>query len=89
MNSFLRWWKTLDRPERIVAMSLSAGALVAIVNSVTWAVAVSYMSHQKAKVAIAGYQADTLATDASAAATNSTYSSSAEPLPLGADAFDR
>jgi hypothetical protein len=88
MSNFLRWWKTLDRPERIVAMSLTAGALVAIVNSTTWAVAVSYMAHQRAKVAIAGYQARIGSIDIDDA-TGSTDSSEAEDIPLAADLFDR
>jgi len=55
----LRWWETLGRAERIVAMSLATGGVVAIVNSTVWAVAVAYMEHEKARarVAIAGYGA--------------------------------
>jgi hypothetical protein len=52
MRTFLRWWETLGRPERIVAMSLTAGSVVAIANSTTWAVAVCYMTRQKALVAM-------------------------------------
>jgi hypothetical protein len=52
MRTFLRWWETLGRPERIVAMSLAAGGTVAIANSLTWAVAVCYISRQKAQVAM-------------------------------------
>ncbi len=48
MRTFLRWWETLGRPERIVAMSLATGGVVAIANSTTWAVAVCYMARQKA-----------------------------------------
>jgi hypothetical protein len=55
MRYVLRWWETLGRPERIVAMSLAAGSVVAITNSTVWAVAVSYMAKQKAHAAIAGY----------------------------------
>jgi hypothetical protein len=48
----LRWWETLGRPERIVALSIGLAAPVAIVNSGVWAIAVCYMAHQKAKVEI-------------------------------------
>lgn len=48
----VRWWETLDRPERIVAMSLATGGVVAIVNSTVWALAVSYMTRQKALMAL-------------------------------------
>lgn len=47
-RTFLRWWETLSRPERIVAMSLAAGSVVAITNSTVWAVATCYMARQKA-----------------------------------------
>lgn len=56
MRQVVRWWETLGRPERIVAMSLAAGGTVAIVNSAVWAVAVSYMARQKALVALAREQ---------------------------------
>ena len=49
----LRWWDTLRPPERIVAMSLAAGGVVAIVNSTVWAAAVCCMSYQRARAAIA------------------------------------
>lgn len=52
MRTFLRWWETLGRPERIVAMSLATGGVVAIANSTVWAVAVCYMTRQKALVAL-------------------------------------
>lgn len=61
MRNFIRWWDTLDRPERIVAMSVTAGGIVAIANSTAWAIATSYISHQKAKVAIAQAQAGLIA----------------------------
>ncbi|HEV2459539.1 MAG TPA: hypothetical protein VGS80_14370 [Ktedonobacterales bacterium] len=56
MRYFLRWWETLGKAERIVAMSLATGGVVAIVNSTAWAIAVSYMERQRALVAIAGYR---------------------------------
>ncbi|HLJ82054.1 MAG TPA: hypothetical protein VKT52_11240 [Ktedonobacterales bacterium] len=52
MRTFLRWWETLGRPERIVAMSLTAGSIVAVANSLTWAVAACYMTRQKAQVSM-------------------------------------
>lgn len=56
MRYMLRWWETLGRPERIVAMSLAVGGAVAVTNSTVWAIAVSYMTHQKTKVALAAAQ---------------------------------
>lgn len=52
MRTFLRWWETLGRPERIVAMSLVTGGVVAITNSTVWAVATCYMTHQKTLVTL-------------------------------------
>ncbi len=70
MRYMLRWWETLGRPERIVAMSLAVGGAVAVTNSTVWAIAVSYMAHQKAKVALAAAQSGaTAATRAGVAAT--------------------
>lgn len=53
MRLALRWWDTLRPPERIVAMSLVTGGVIAIVNSTVWAAAVCYMSYQRARVGIA------------------------------------
>ena len=52
MRYFVRWWETLGRAERIVAMSLATGGVVAMVNSTSWALAVAYMARQKALAAI-------------------------------------
>lgn len=52
VRTFLRWWETLGRPERIVAMSLATGGVVAVTNSTIWAVAVCYMVRQKSLVAL-------------------------------------
>lgn len=52
VRTFLRWWETLGRPERIVAMSLATGGVVAITNSTVWAAATCYMARQKALVAL-------------------------------------
>lgn len=49
----LRWWDTLRPPERIVAMSLVTGGVIAIVNSTVWAATVCYMSYQRARIGIA------------------------------------
>ena len=56
MRLALRWWDTLRPPERIVAMSLVAGGVIAITNSTVWAAAVCYMSYQRARVAVAREQ---------------------------------
>ena len=52
MRNFVRWWETLGRPERIVALAVGCAAPVAIVNSAVWAIAVCYMAHEKARVEI-------------------------------------
>jgi hypothetical protein len=49
---FIRWWETLGRAERIVALSLGLGAPVAILNSTVWAIAVAYMTHERTRVAL-------------------------------------
>lgn len=92
MRNFLRWWDTLDRPERIVAMSLSAGTLIAIVNSATWAIAVSYMTHQKTKVALAVQSARALQPPRPPSLPHPDAGASVPPTksqPLGADALGR
>lgn len=61
MRYLLRWWETLGRPERIVAMSLAAGGTVAITNSTVWAIAVCYMTRQKTKAALAATRNGTVA----------------------------
>lgn len=52
VRDVLRWWETLDRPERIVALSIGLAAPVAIINSTVWAIAICYMTRQKAQVEI-------------------------------------
>ncbi len=52
MRYFVRWWETLGRAERIVALSIGLSAPVAIINSTVWAVAVAYMVHEKSRVEI-------------------------------------
>lgn len=69
MRSMLRWWETLGRPERIVAMSLAVGGTVAITNSAIWAIAVSYMAHQKTIVALATARSGATVTARTEAAT--------------------
>jgi hypothetical protein len=86
MRYMLRWWETLGRPERIVAMSLAVGGTVAVANSTVWAIAVCYMTHQKTKAAIAAAQhgTTTVATSATAAPVHSaavgTATDSAPPV---------
>lgn len=65
----LRWWDTLRPPERIVAMSLAAGGIVAIVNSTVWAAAVCFMSYQRTRAAIALAQTQRLDASHSPAVT--------------------
>jgi hypothetical protein len=52
MRYFVRWWETLGRAERIVALSIGLSAPIAIINSTVWAVAVAYMAHKKSAVEI-------------------------------------
>jgi hypothetical protein len=52
MRYFVRWWETLGRAERIVALSIGLSAPVAIINSTVWALAVAYMVHEKSRVEI-------------------------------------
>jgi hypothetical protein len=48
MRHVTRWWEGMGKAERITAMSLATGALIAIVNSTVWAIASSYMVRQRA-----------------------------------------
>lgn len=59
MRYFVRWWETLGRAERIVALSLGLGAPVAVINSTVWAVAVAYMAHERSRVEIERFRAET------------------------------
>lgn len=52
MRHVMRWWETLGRSERIVALSIGLAAPVAIANSTVWAIAVCYMVRQKTLVEI-------------------------------------
>jgi hypothetical protein len=47
MRYLTRWWEGMGKTERITAMSLATGALIAIVNSTVWAIASSYMVRQR------------------------------------------
>jgi hypothetical protein len=47
MRHMTRWWDGMGKAERITAMSLATGALIAIVNSTVWAIASSYMVRQR------------------------------------------
>lgn len=78
MRYMLRWWETLGRPERIVAMSLAVGGAVATTNSTVWAIAVCYMTRQKTRVALAAAQnGATVATRATATAARTVASGKA------------
>lgn len=52
MRHITRWWEGMGKAERITAMSLATGALIAIVNSTVWAIASSYMVRQRTLVEI-------------------------------------
>lgn len=52
VRNLTRWWETLGRPERIVALSIGLAAPIAIINSTVWAIAVCYMAHERARVEI-------------------------------------
>ena len=52
MAGFIRWWESLGKAERIVALAIGLSAPIAIINSTVWAITVAYMSHQKALVDI-------------------------------------
>lgn len=52
MRYLTRWWEGMGKAERITAMSLATGALIAIVNSTVWAIASSYMVRQRTMVEI-------------------------------------
>lgn len=52
MRLFIRWWATLGKSERIVALAIGLSAPIAIINSTVWAITVAYMSHQRALVEI-------------------------------------
>lgn len=49
----LRWWTTLGRAERIVAMALATGGAVTTACSAMWAGAACFMSYQHARASIA------------------------------------
>lgn len=49
----LRWWTTLGRAERIVAMALATGGAVTTACSAMWACAACFMSYQHARASIA------------------------------------
>jgi hypothetical protein len=52
MRYFIRWWETLGKAERIVALSIGLSAPVAIINSTVWAIASAYMVHERSRVEI-------------------------------------
>jgi hypothetical protein len=50
MAQFNRWWDSLGKAERIVAISLGLSAPIAIVNSTVWAIATMYIVRQRTRV---------------------------------------
>lgn len=60
MRPFLRWWETLGRAERIVALSIGLSAPIAIVNSTVWAIATAYIVHERSRVEIERLRAKSL-----------------------------
>lgn len=52
MHHFLRWWETLGRAERIIALSIGLSAPIAIISSTVWAIASAYMVHERSRVEI-------------------------------------
>jgi hypothetical protein len=59
----------MGKAERITAMSLATGALIAIVNSTVWAIASSYMVRQRALAEIEQARRPTRGTDEQASTT--------------------
>jgi hypothetical protein len=59
MRHVTRWWESMGKAERITAMSLATGALIAIVNSTVWAIATSYIVRRRtlAEIELARYGA--------------------------------
>ena len=81
MRYLLRWWETMDRPERIVALSVGFAAPVAIINSTVWAIAVCYMAREKACVEIERVRAGAVQLPSAAAGSDAW-----QPTTLYADA---
>jgi hypothetical protein len=52
MAQFNRWWDSLGKAERVVAISLGLSAPIAIINSTVWAIATMYIVRQRAQVEI-------------------------------------
>jgi len=67
MRYLTRWWEGMGKAERITAMSLATGALIAIVNSTVWAIASSYMVRQRMLAEIERARNDVLPNGPSAA----------------------
>lgn len=60
MDRFERIWKSMTQSERIVAMSLAAGGIIAITNSTVWAVATCYITNQRTRARLAQIQDQSL-----------------------------
>ena len=67
MRYLLRSWEDMTSRERIVAMSLATGGVIAIINSSVWAVAVCYIIRQRALVKLAQAEAQARLADSSLA----------------------
>lgn len=52
MRGFVRWWETLGRADRIVALAIGLSAPILIIDSAVWAAAVAYIVHEKSRVEI-------------------------------------
>ncbi len=57
MRYLSRSWEGMTSRERIVAMSLVTGGVIAIINSSVWAVAVCYITRQRSLVKLAQAEA--------------------------------
>lgn len=52
VSPVLAWWSGLSRSERLTTLSIVVGGAVAIVCSLAWALALSYIAHQNAKASL-------------------------------------
>ena len=52
MRGFVRWWETLGRADRIVALSIGLSAPILIIDSAVWAAAVAQIVDEKTRVEI-------------------------------------
>jgi hypothetical protein len=64
MAHFNRWWDSLGKAERIVAISLGLSAPIAIINSTVWAIATMYIVRQRTRVDLERARAASLRAEA-------------------------